>query len=536
MPRNVMVTFDDGSTHVYQNVPDDATPDQVTARASQEFGKQITALDGGRQQLGSGEPHRGATPGKIREAQQAQDAAVSSRPKTWFEHMFPELAPPTSRLDPLEAQNQGTADAGAALINFGADSTVNLPGQFLGFGAKVAGQVGRNIDPSIDPSAWRQAVAQRTTIPTTQRGQEVMSEAVDPAAAAWERNVSPLLTRYPALGAAAETAGTALEGVGWAMGIRGASRAAKGAIAEAAARPKVSYPKQAGVGTVLKDAPSIDELKALKNEAYKKAENTGVVINSGAVNRLKVDLVNELRKDGLTDKKDVNSKLYPKTTAALEVILGTKGKPSLTEIENLRKVAKTAADSVDKADARLGAKIIDAIDDFEDGLGDKDVIAGNPESASAFKEARALNSRYAKASVIKKIFDDAEVTAGANYTMSGMENALRQQFKALAKNDRKLRGFSADEKAAIRKVAIGGPVENALRLLGKFAPTGVVPTLAGLGAISVGGPAGFLLPAAGTAGRYAATRMTIRNAEDLDRLVRRGSQNFVEKAKVPTNE
>lgn len=459
-----------------------------------------------------------------------------NKPNSWAERMFPELAQPTARLDPLAAQNQGNADAGAALINLGADSTVNLPGQFLGFGAKVLGQLGRNVDPSIDPSAWRQAVTQRTTIPTTQRGQEVMAEAVAPAAAAWERNIAPTLERYPALGAAAETAGTALEGAGWALGIRGATRAAKGAMAEAAARPKVSYPQQAGVGTVLKDPPSIDELKTLKNEAYKKAENTGVVINSGAVNRFKVDLVNGLRKDGLTDKKDVNSRLYPKTTAALEVILGTKGKPSLTELENLRKVAKTAADSVDKADARLGAKIIDAIDDFEDGLGDADVIAGNPESASAFKDARALNSRYSKASVIKKIFDDAEVTAGANYTMSGMENALRQQFKALAKNDRKLRGFSAEEKAAIRKVAIGGPMENALRMIGKFAPTGVMPTLTGLGAISVGGPAGFLVPAAGTAGRYAATRMTIRNAKDLDKLVRRGPQNFVEKAKGPSNE
>lgn len=48
MPRNVTVKFEDGTTHVYQGVPDDATPDQVEARATQEFGKRITALDGGR--------------------------------------------------------------------------------------------------------------------------------------------------------------------------------------------------------------------------------------------------------------------------------------------------------------------------------------------------------------------------------------------------------------------------------------------------------------------------------------------------------
>lgn len=49
MPRNITVTFDDGSTHVYQNAPDDVTPERVTERASKEFGKQVSALDGGRQ-------------------------------------------------------------------------------------------------------------------------------------------------------------------------------------------------------------------------------------------------------------------------------------------------------------------------------------------------------------------------------------------------------------------------------------------------------------------------------------------------------
>lgn len=49
MTRNVTVTFDDGSTHVYQNVPDAATPDQVQARAAQEFGGlKVMALDGGK--------------------------------------------------------------------------------------------------------------------------------------------------------------------------------------------------------------------------------------------------------------------------------------------------------------------------------------------------------------------------------------------------------------------------------------------------------------------------------------------------------
>lgn len=49
MPRNITVTFSDGSTHVYQNAPDNLTPDQVTSRAQKEFGKFVKTMDGGRQ-------------------------------------------------------------------------------------------------------------------------------------------------------------------------------------------------------------------------------------------------------------------------------------------------------------------------------------------------------------------------------------------------------------------------------------------------------------------------------------------------------
>lgn len=48
MPRDITVTFADGTTHVYKNAPDEVTPEQVTARASQEFGKGVKSLDGGR--------------------------------------------------------------------------------------------------------------------------------------------------------------------------------------------------------------------------------------------------------------------------------------------------------------------------------------------------------------------------------------------------------------------------------------------------------------------------------------------------------
>ena len=45
--RNVTVTFDDGSSHSYENVPKDVTPDQIEGRAQKEFsGKKIKNIAG----------------------------------------------------------------------------------------------------------------------------------------------------------------------------------------------------------------------------------------------------------------------------------------------------------------------------------------------------------------------------------------------------------------------------------------------------------------------------------------------------------
>lgn len=48
MPRRVTVTFADGSSHVYENAPDDVSAQQIVDRATREFSKPVKALDGGR--------------------------------------------------------------------------------------------------------------------------------------------------------------------------------------------------------------------------------------------------------------------------------------------------------------------------------------------------------------------------------------------------------------------------------------------------------------------------------------------------------
>jgi hypothetical protein len=167
--------------------------------------------------------------------------------------------------------------------------------------------------------------------------------------------------------------------------------------------------------------------------------------------------------------------------------------------------------------------MVDEIDDYIDSLSERDVVAGDASKAKALREARNFYSRAKKAEELDKLVERAELSA-PNFSASGMENALRTEFRALAKNDRRLRRFTKEEQEAIRRVAKGGPMENTLRMLGKLAPTGVVSGALSSGAGFVtGGPLGAVaLPAAGAAARYAATQMTLRNAAMANELVRRG--------------
>jgi hypothetical protein len=252
------------------------------------------------------------------------------------------------------------------------------------------------------------------------------------------------------------------------------------------------------------DVPTTSQLKTASKEAYGAAKESGVVVPSSGYNKALTDMRQMVTEEG------IDPTLHPKSTAVMKRLEQANGKDlSLQEAETLRKIALDAEDDVNSigkptADARLAGKIVDELDE-------------KIEALSANDQARALWSRASKSQLVDTMVHRAEVKAGAHYTQAGMEHALRQEFKTLALNPRRMRGFTAEQRAAVEKVAKGGPLENTLRTLGKFDPTaGVIPALA---SIATGG----IMPALGFIGRRAATKATSRNV-DLAReaLVGRG--------------
>lgn len=259
---------------------------------------------------------------------------------------------------------------------------------------------------------------------------------------------------------------------------------------------------------------SKEDLGKAASDAYKRADDAGIAVSETSFNAMKTKLSDALSNEG------IDADLHPNASAALKRVTAETGPVTLQKLETLRRIALDAEDTPVKADAKKAGDIVDHIDEYVDNLSDSELTSGKAKDAAALKEARALYTRKRKAEDIDRLIRRAE------YSPSGFENGLRIEFRALAKNDRRFNRFNAEEKAAIDKVAKGGVAENALRLLSKAAPTGIVSGGLSSGAgFAFGGPVGAVaLPAAGMAARVGAKALTTRNANAAATLMRRGPQ------------
>jgi hypothetical protein len=266
--------------------------------------------------------------------------------------------------------------------------------------------------------------------------------------------------------------------------------------------------------------PSSATLKSDATKAYKAADDAGLAVSQKSFSGAVDDIAAEAKKAG------IDRTIHPNATAAIGRLreAADAGDQTLSELDILRRVAQGAAGSVVKDERRIGRLVIEKLDDYVNGLKPGDVVAGNAKAGvEAIKDARALWTKKSKAEVLEALVEKAKNSA-PNFSGSGMENALRTQFRQLANNPNRMRQFSPAEQAAIKKVARGGPIENIARALGKFAPTGIVSTALGGGVgFQLGGPVGAgALLAAGAAGRTTAKALTKRNAAIADLLVRSG--------------
>ena len=266
-------------------------------------------------------------------------------------------------------------------------------------------------------------------------------------------------------------------------------------------------------------APTVQELKGQAGQQYKFAEDAGAVFKPKAYNQFATNLEKTLVKEGL-DKT-----LQPRVFAALERIKDSQNYAyfqknrgiSLENIEILRRIGQAAGSSADASERRLASIMVDNLDDFVETAQPSQLAKGSSEAVSALTDARELWKRAKKTEIIDDLVASAELRAEANFSQSGMENALRRKLVNLADNPKALRAFTKEEQNAIKVAAKGGPVQNVLRLVGKLAPTGAISAgISGGAGFALGGPMGAVgLPLIGGASRLGATQLGLRNIEQL---------------------
>lgn len=216
-------------------------------------------------------------------------------------------------------------------------------------------------------------------------------------------------------------------------------------------------------------------------------------------------------------QSNIDQDLSPGAFTALKKTVAREGQPMTPDdIDQARQVLKMGGGSLNANDRRITREMVKAFDEGVD-----DAAVGN------FKEARAANKAFKRSEMVDELNAGIDLRA-SQFTQSGKENAIRTEFRQLARNKNKMRQFDAETQAAIRKVAEGGSIENALRWLGKFAPTSVVSAIPSLmtagGGLSLLGPAGLAagagLAGAGIAGRLAASGLTSRNKKVAEALIK----------------
>lgn len=254
--------------------------------------------------------------------------------------------------------------------------------------------------------------------------------------------------------------------------------------------------------------PEADDLFDQAGALYDAARDSKVVFPQQGVKATADDIAAKVISEGL------DPDLHPRATAALRRLQEAAGNNmTAQDAMTLRRVIGAAAGDLNNPDqTRIASIMRQSFDDF--------VAQSIPETISA----NALYQTANKAQLIEKTIQRARDAAGPNFSGSGFENALRQQFKGLLFNKSALRGFTDAEVAAIRKVANGGPIENVLRYIGKAAPTGIVSGgLAGGAGYAIGGlPGAAAVLGAGTAGRMGATASTLNNANLARALIASG--------------
>lgn len=231
--------------------------------------------------------------------------------------------------------------------------------------------------------------------------------------------------------------------------------------------------------TALPKGPrSPDDLKQAAGVLYDDVRNSGVTFPGSSLTNVATTARDIARSQGILLPNGNLDPDYTKVQGVLNILDLYSKTPSVDPaviLATRQGIASRARDAAGTSEGIVLRRILKQFDDE------------TAQLAPQIKAANAMYQRAMKGETLEELLNVARINAG-QYSQSGMENAIRTQFRGLARSIAKGDevGWSPEEVAAINQIAAGGTIDNALRFAGKFAPRGVVSFGAGMGTIFSG--------------------------------------------------
>jgi hypothetical protein len=267
-------------------------------------------------------------------------------------------------------------------------------------------------------------------------------------------------------------------------------------------------------------APTKDEFQEQIDQKYETLNQSGIQVDDAAFRAGMFDVVKDLRKEGYSPTDTEN---FGRITSLVDDLTTNQQPKDIVELQAIRKQITASASPSEPTQYRMMKIIRDRFDDWVLNLPKNKFVAGDEQALKLWPQARDLFSKQKKAEIFEDILENAPVSKG-QFSQSGMENYLYNELKKLSRNKQKLAPFTETERKAIKAAAEGSGLQNALKFVGRFAPTGVIPGFGTAGLAYLDPATAATLAAGSMASRAAAEQMRIGDVERLISMMRTGQQ------------
>lgn len=378
------------------------------------------------------------------------------------------------------------------------------------------------VDPDYEPKTGLGGVLKT--------GAEFLPGMADPELAgpgALKAAAKLFATRVAAPALASEGAGELTKGTAAEPYVRAGAALLAGAAVPAGVQ---KFQDMVAASKAAKLIPAAADIKAASRAAYQSPDVAAVQIHPDAVSDLADTINSDLQQGANSGFRPANE---PKVFNAVDELNTAKneGRPaSVADLDNVRQVLGGLAKEKDAIgqptrQSVAASRAMGHIDDFLPNLKQSDLLAGDATKAnSVLDEARSNWAAYKNASQVKNLASNAELNAASSHSGANIQNATKQAFKPLLKNNAgKVASWSPEEKDALNSIVRGTWTGHAARAAGNvLGGGGGLGMLLGAGAGYEGGgvPGAIAGAAAGRAFKMIGNRSTLNAVSNLDNLIR----------------